>query len=200
MKKYLVVLCLALGLNILIFIGIQALVVQKRIKLADVSEFQMANFIRQPEEQAPPPKSRRDLPQKPQQSQQAKTRNVVDSVNKSDLQVAASFDFNFSMGDIGAPKIFLDSDLTAIVRIPPTYPHRAMLRNVEGWVDLMYTVTESGTVTNPVVMAAEPEGVFEQAAIAAVERWKYQPVMQDGKPTNITVKTRIIFKLQDAGE
>lgn len=200
MKKYLVIILLAVVLNVLLFVGIQALVVQKRIKLADVGEFQLANFIRQPEEQAPPPKSRRELPQKPQKAETAKTQNVVDSVSKSDLQVAASFDFNFSMGDIGAPKIFLDSDLTAIVRIPPTYPHRAMLRNIEGWVDLMYTVTESGTVINPVVMAAQPEGTFEQAAINAVERWKYQPVLQDGKPSNITVKTRIIFKLQDAAE
>lgn len=197
MKKLMSIVAFAIVLNMALFVGIQSMVVQKRVKLADVDNFQMANFIREPQQKAPPPESRRELPQKPQKAQKAQTKQLTESLNANGLEVSAEFDFGFELGDIGAPKIFLDSDLTAIVRIPPTYPHKAMLRNVQGWVDLMYTVTESGAVAEPIVLGAKPQGVFEKAAIKAVEKWKYQPVVQDGKAVRITVKTRIQFKLQD---
>ncbi len=75
-----------------------------------------------------------------------------------------------------------DGDAIPLVRIPPQYPQRAASRGVEGWVQLEFTVTESGGVEDIVVIAAEPAGYFERAAQRALARWKYKPRIVDGRP------------------
>lgn len=127
MKKPIIIVSLAVVLNIVMFLSIQAMVVQKRVKLADVSDFQMATFIRTPEANPPPPRKNRELPDKPQQPKKAETQQVLDNISGSNLQISPTFDFGFD-ASIGTPKIFLDSDLVAIVRVPPNYPQRAVDR------------------------------------------------------------------------
>ena len=67
-------------------------------------------------------------------------------------------------------------------QVPPQYPQRANSRGIEGWVQLEFTITESGAVTDIVVVAAEPSGYFERAASRALSRWKYKPKIIDGRP------------------
>lgn len=76
-----------------------------------------------------------------------------------------------------------DSLPFARVMAPPTYPHRAAQRGIEGYVDLRFDVSASGTTQNIQVVYAEPEGVFEQSAVAAVARWRFQPQIVNGEPT-----------------
>ena len=75
-----------------------------------------------------------------------------------------------------------DGDAIPLVRIPPQYPQRAASRGVEGWVQLEFTITESGGVEDITVIAAEPTGYFERAAQRALARWKYKPRIVDGRP------------------
>ncbi|PCK08586.1 MAG: hypothetical protein COA42_08255 [Alteromonadaceae bacterium] len=70
---------------------------------------------------------------------------------------------------------------TPIVRIPPQYPQGPLARNIEGWVLVAFTITHTGTVTDVKVIDAEPSNTFNRAARRAIERWKYQPKMVDGK-------------------
>lgn len=49
-------------------------------------------------------------------------------------------------------------------------------------VDVRFDITASGSTRNLQVISANPEGVFEQAALNAVERWRYQPNIVDGEP------------------
>ncbi len=55
-----------------------------------------------------------------------------------------------------------------------------------------FSVTRSGSVSNVRVVSAEPKGVFEQAALSAVKRWRYpaQPVERHG------IRSRIRFQLK----
>jgi TonB family protein len=59
-------------------------------------------------------------------------------------------------------------------------------------VDVEFTVNAAGTVENAHVVAAEPRGTFDAAALAAVARWRY-PAAADREPQ--TVQQRIDFKL-----
>lgn len=61
------------------------------------------------------------------------------------------------------------------VMIAPTYPDRALSRGVEGFVEIRFAVTAIGTTTNVEVLRADPQGVFDRAAVRAVKRWKYLP-------------------------
>lgn len=62
-----------------------------------------------------------------------------------------------------------------VVRVPPRYPRRALLRNVEGDVRVVFTINPDGTVSDPRVVSASPPGYFEQAALQAIRHWEFQP-------------------------
>ena len=54
--------------------------------------------------------------------------------------------------------------------------------DVEGWVEVRYDVTASGEVTNITVIDAQPQGVFDAAAIAAVRTWRFNAPLVEGVP------------------
>jgi protein TonB len=64
-------------------------------------------------------------------------------------------------------------------------------------VRVSFTVTESGSVEDVVVEEAEPAGVFERAALAAVSTWKFRPRLVEGKPTAGRAEQLVEFKLHE---
>ncbi|MFT7505744.1 MAG: protein TonB, partial [Gammaproteobacteria bacterium] len=60
-----------------------------------------------------------------------------------------------------------------------------------------FTVNKTGAVQNPVVVEANPQGIFEQAALDAVVKFKYKPRVINGEPTAVTgVQNRITFEIE----
>jgi protein TonB len=101
--------------------------------------------------------------------------------------------------DIGGPggMNIAEGDYLPIVRVAPIYPARAQSRGLEGYVDMSFTVTSTGTVIDPIVVFST-SGLFERAATRAVLKFKYKPRVVDGIPVNVVdVKTRITFKMED---
>ncbi|MCY3841347.1 MAG: M56 family metallopeptidase [Gammaproteobacteria bacterium] len=91
-----------------------------------------------------------------------------------------------------------ETDLLPIVKVAPTYPPQAIEGNVAGSVRLEFSVTASGAVRDPVVLEAEPPGVFDQAALDAVGKFRYKPWVADGEPVEVTgVRNRITFEISD---
>jgi TonB family protein len=87
------------------------------------------------------------------------------------------------------------SQLTLLKSVQPAYPSRATNSRTEGWVELGFTVSETGQVKDVVVHAASVPGVFEEAAVKAVSQWRYQPVLRDAKPVPVRTELRIRFAL-----
>jgi len=76
------------------------------------------------------------------------------------------------------------------------YPRTALQRGIEGYVDLRFDVNEQGQTKNISVLAAEPEGIFERAAVKAVSKWRYQPKTIDGVPQYFSgVTNRVRFQM-----
>jgi protein TonB len=101
--------------------------------------------------------------------------------------------------DIGGPggMNIAEGDYLPIVRVAPIYPARAQSRGLEGYVDMSFTVTATGTVIDPIVVFST-SGLFERAASRAVLKFKYKPRVVDGVPVNVPgVKTRITFKMEE---
>jgi len=90
-----------------------------------------------------------------------------------------------------------DSGFMPLSRTPPRYPYQAKRRGIEGWVRVAFTVTESGSVEDVIVEEADPPGVFERAALAAVYSWKFKPRMVDGRPSAGRAEQLVEFKLQE---
>lgn len=61
------------------------------------------------------------------------------------------------------------------------YPPVAKAEGIEGYVVIRYDVTAHGTVIDPEVVEAVPEGVFEEAALASIVQWRFRPATEGGK-------------------
>jgi len=96
----------------------------------------------------------------------------------------------------GATPDVLEATLTRTRQIELDYPEMALRKNIEGWVDLGYTVTAEGKVTKVKVLNSSPVGVFDTAASNAITRLRYKPMMQAGKPIAANTKLRIAFHMQ----
>jgi protein TonB len=103
----------------------------------------------------------------------------------------------FDRSNMGQISIGADRDVVPLVRINPEYPTRARERGIEGWVQVMFTITPAGTVADAKVVDADPKGLFERAALEAIGRWKYNPKVVDGRPMERRgVQVVLTFKLE----
>lgn len=90
-----------------------------------------------------------------------------------------------------------DGEYLPIVKVAPIYPSRAQSRGIEGWVLLQFTVTQTGAVRDPVVLEAEPAGIFDEAAKRAVVKFKYKPRVENGQPVEVPgVQHLITFEIE----
>lgn len=89
----------------------------------------------------------------------------------------------------------VDSPPKPTLQSSPEYPYRARRRGVEGLVELQFTVTSEGRVTNITTLRAQPEHTFEESATRAVSRWRFEPAMRNGKAVDVHVQIQLDFKL-----
>jgi protein TonB len=91
----------------------------------------------------------------------------------------------------------LDRDVLPLVRINPDYPPRAQSRGVQGWVLVQFTITPQGTVADAKVIDAQPKGIFDEAAVKAVSRWKYNPKVEGGVAVERRgIQVKLTFQLE----
>ncbi|MDH4071957.1 MAG: energy transducer TonB [Gammaproteobacteria bacterium] len=187
----------ALLVNALMFTAIRYMVINRQMRLADTSQFDLANFIRV-QEQSRDVRSRRDpkAPEKPKAEQQQDLSRLAEAskggigglnVDMPDIDIDI---------DVGGG-ISLARELTPLVRFSPEYPMKARQDRIEGYVLLRFVVTETGSVADPEVLRAVPPGIFDRAAIRSVLRWKYQPQLVDGEPVSVMTYTRIVFRMSE---
>jgi protein TonB len=90
-----------------------------------------------------------------------------------------------------------DRDVIPLVRINPDYPPRAQSRGIEGYVIVQFTITATGTVRDATVVEAQPRGIFDDAALKAIARWRYNPKVEGGVAVErVGVRTRLTFQLE----
>jgi protein TonB len=77
----------------------------------------------------------------------------------------------------------------------PVYPIAAARNRQEGWVEVEFTVAADGSIQNAHVTGSQPSRIFDREAIAAVQRAKWQPRLENGQPVASTMRRRIEFKL-----
>jgi TonB family protein len=77
--------------------------------------------------------------------------------------------------------------------VAPQYPQRALERNLEGWVDVEFTVGTDGRTQNVVVRDASHETFFRREATEAVAKWQFEPREFMGRAIEQSSYTRIRF-------
>jgi protein TonB len=65
-------------------------------------------------------------------------------------------------------------------------------------VQVQFTITAAGTVKDAKVVDAEPKNIFDDAALRAIARWRYNPKVQEGVAVErVGVQTIIRFEIEE---
>jgi serine/threonine-protein kinase len=88
------------------------------------------------------------------------------------------------------------STLTRTKYVAPKYPRSAERRNLAGWVDIIFTVAVDGTVKDIEIKDSQPDETFVKSATRAVEKWEFEPVVENGEFIEKRAGVRLMFALQ----
>ena len=80
-------------------------------------------------------------------------------------------------------------------RTAPAYPDKARQRGITGYVKLKILLGANGEIGRVRVVEAKPRGVFEEAALAAVRQWEFEPAVYQGSPVETWMDQVVRFEL-----
>ena len=93
------------------------------------------------------------------------------------------------------PLEFVDKQPTAVRRVPAVYPKFAGARTIEGTVVVNALVSEAGSVVKTeIAKGMKTYAGFDQAALRAVQQWKFEPAEVKGIRVKVWLPIAIGFK------
>ncbi len=78
---------------------------------------------------------------------------------------------------------------------PPAYPDEARGKGLQGQVLLRVTVSPEGEPRSITLVESSGWAQLDDAAIEAVEGWRFQPALRDGRPEASAIEVPIVFSL-----
>jgi len=199
--RYLFGLVLAVFVTLALLWGMQALIAGGNNVLTEPPRGNVLDFIRLKKEEVvakkerkpqKPPKPKEPPPpmQTPQMQQANPNADAISTSFAADVQADTGLSGGLNL-DSG------DGDYLPIVKVAPVYPRRAQSRGIEGYVIVEFTVTKNGSVRDPIVIEANPEHIFDRAALDAALKFKYKPRVVDGVATEVAgVQNKISFQIE----
>lgn len=98
---------------------------------------------------------------------------------------------------IGSMKPWADAqEQQPIYRVNPDYPFSYLKNRKQGWVEVEFTVSESGFVTEPMILNSHGGQQFEKTSLAALKDWRYAPKFVDGKAVAAKSSVRLDYSIQ----
>lgn len=82
-------------------------------------------------------------------------------------------------------------------RVEPAYPSAAKQLGLEGSALVRALVSASGSVADASLVESSGHQMLDDAALAAVRKWKFSPALKDGVAVEEHVKVRVRFKIVD---
>ena len=200
LPRFLTAIVLAGFVTFGLFTLMQMLIASGDMTLSEPPEGNVLDFVRVKQEEVVEQKDRKPRkPPKPQneppQMDQPQPDNSSPDGEGSGLDFAADVSGDVAL-DGGLALESGDGEYLPIVKVAAVYPRRALQRGIEGFVIVEFTVTKQGSVRDPIVVEASPQGIFEQAALDAALKFKYKPRVVNGEPMEVAgVQNRITFKI-----
>lgn len=93
-------------------------------------------------------------------------------------------------GPLAVPLSALDFDRFT----EPRYPRTRAARNTRGWVEVSFDIDAEGETSNISLIDSTPPEVFDEAALKAVEKWRFKPHTVDGQAVAATSVVRLRFE------
>lgn len=198
--RILVAFALSAFVTLGLFFLMQSLIISGGSALTDPPKGSVLDFVRIKQDETVEKKERKPKkPPKPEtpppQMQQPQMDSPAPDAEGTSMNFAADVAADVSL-DGGLALESGDGEYLPIVKVAPVYPRRALQRGIEGFVIVEFTVTKQGSVRDPIVVEAKPEGLFEQAAMDAALKFKYKPRVVNGDATEVAgVQNRITFQI-----
>jgi protein TonB len=200
MPRFLIAMLLAAVVTLGLFFLMQSLIKSGGSALTDAPKGSVLDFVRVKKDESIQKKDRKPKkPPKPQeqppQMQQPQMDSPTPDASSSGLDFGADIGADISL-DGGLALESGDGEYLPIVKVAPVYPRRALSRGIEGFVIVEFTVGKQGSVKNAKVVEANPEGIFDQAALDAASKFKYKPRVINGEAAEVAgVQNRITFQI-----
>lgn len=200
MARYFIAIILAAAVTLGLFFLMQSLIKSGGSALTDAPKGSVLDFVRVKKDEAVEKKDRKpQKPSKPEQQPPQMQQPQMDSPSPDNptngMDFGADVTADLSL-DGGLALESGDGEYLPIVRVAAVYPRRALQRGIEGFVDVEFIVTKQGSVRDPKVVQASPEGIFEQAAMDATLKYKYKPRVVNGEAMEVSgVEVRVTFEI-----
>ncbi len=202
LRRYLITGLLGAAVTFALFFLMQFLISRKSGELEEGIRGKVIEFVRLKRDSDLQLKQRQLPDKKPPEEPPPPPRLDMSRAPKPDpsLEGGAVLDFSLDLaGGLNLGAAPSDMDVIPLVRVNPQYPVRAAERGIQGWVEVEFTITAAGTVKEPMVIAAQPSGIFNRAALRAIRKWKYNPKVEDGVAVERSgVRVRLTFELEDS--
>jgi len=139
-----------------------------------------------------PPQSPPPLPSPPQfESLNPNVETIAISATPAETDIELS-GAGFSLG-VG------EGDYLPIVKVAPIYPQRALLRGIEGYCVVQYTVTRQGKIRDPFVIEDRcTHSMFQRPSLQAALKFKYKPRVIDGQAIDVPgVQNKFTYVIEE---
>ena len=201
MSRFLIAFVVSLAITLGLFFLMQSLIKMGGSALTEPPKGSVLDFVRiKPEEQVQQKERKPRKPPKPEEPPPPMDSPQMDSpspdADSSGMSFAADVGDSMALEGGGLALEGGDGEYLPIVKVSPVYPRRALQRGIEGFVIVEFTVTKQGVVKDVFVIEANPQGIFEQAAMDAAKKFKYKPRVVNGEPAEVSgVQNRITFQI-----
>jgi protein TonB len=199
-KRYLSAMAAGFGVTYALVFLMSTLIASGKNAITRENELQFVDFVRVRQDESIKFKDfKPEKPDKPETPPPPAPMAKPDPF-KTQSNIDTSFSFNAGINPANL-LVAGEGDYLPIIKPPPEYPERALSRGIEGYVLVEFMVTKLGTVSNPVVIKAEPPGYFERAALKAASKFKYKPKIINGEPVDVAgVRNKITFQMEGAAK
>jgi len=166
---------------------------------ADVTVIEPPDLMEEP----PPPEELEEQEEieELEQEREPPTLEQLELAMNTDVSSFAGGDFSMPSYDISGDMQDLIYELSQLTVMPreisqpaPQYPPDLQRSGVAGRVQLVFVVRPDGS-TDQIRVASSTNPAFEEPAIRAVRRWRFEPGEKDGKAVSTRVRITIPFNV-----
>jgi protein TonB len=200
--RWLVQALLISGLVNLTLLGTAALLTKERAVKQDISDPVSVSLVNLEPPEPPEPEEAKE----PESPKPEPRNDFTPDLVRPELSLAGGIDGGIAInlggiggGDFTEEFVFesyeLDQPPQPVVKTAPAYPFQAREQGVEGVVQVKLLVRADGTVGEVQILAARPEGLFDDSVLKTVPQWRFRPGTIDGKAVTAWVVTAVKFTL-----
>ncbi len=200
--KYILLTTASLLMTLLCFWLMQLLISTEISRMPEIAPTKISSPLLSPLRKAKEPEVRRKakkaMPSElPPQSEGNPLPTQTSVLTKSHYPIRASLSEILGSEQIPVNLTPPTKDLVPVFMVQPVYPFAAVVKGIEGFVIVQFSVRENGRVTDAIVVESEPRSLFDDAALSAIRKFKFQPREVGGDPMPVeAMQIRFAFTLE----